>query len=121
MHQSIHDTTEAALFEALSSWTWWERTCNWWREACQDAWRQRDLARAQLENGDIYYVVFADKSSKLYCVELKADGPAYASDAVKAAIGCWADTMVFKHQPISNTLNDAVIYTLEEIEERLNA
>lgn len=49
MHQPIHDTTEAALQEALSNWAWWEQTCEYWRETCQQAQRERDMLRAQLE------------------------------------------------------------------------
>ena len=52
MHQPIHDTTEAALLEALDSWAWWERTCEHWREQCQQAQRERDLARYRSEVSD---------------------------------------------------------------------
>ena len=46
MHQDTHDTTEAELLAASNSWDWWSRTCEYWRETCQKAQRERDLARA---------------------------------------------------------------------------
>lgn len=49
MHQPIHDSTEAALLEAMSNWAWWEQTCEYWREQCQEAQRQRDLAYSRTQ------------------------------------------------------------------------